>query len=90
MWALENFIVALSDSNVNGWLVEELFQAYLRHVVNFIRAKKTSKLDCECVLLNSSGEYSALTQLMKTMDLCMHIYYTYRVCQLQFPTFLQH
>ncbi|CAG7725939.1 unnamed protein product [Allacma fusca] len=47
MWGLENLITVLIEINVDSWLVGEMFQKYVHHVVNEVRRLQSLR-SCRC------------------------------------------
>ena len=71
MWGLENFITVLIDENVDTWLAEELFAAYVRHLVTKMKQIQMENNICSCFHGgNNSVLYRSWLQVLTKFDGC--------------------
>lgn len=69
MWGLENLLAACMEEHVSSWLSQELFRAYMEHLVLPLR-KLRENPKCQCLQQPTSVLYRGWVKALKSLDSC--------------------
>lgn len=69
MWGLENLLAAFMEEHVSTWLTQELFRAYMEHLVNPLKKLRDNPI-CQCVQMSNSLLYKGWVKALKSLDSC--------------------
>ncbi|ODM99447.1 hypothetical protein Ocin01_07235 [Orchesella cincta] len=67
MWGLENLLASFMEEHISPWLTQEMFRAYMDHLVNPLKKQRDSQV-CQCVQISNSILYRGWVKALKSLD----------------------
>ncbi|CAL8087892.1 unnamed protein product [Orchesella dallaii] len=67
MWGLENLLASFMEEHISPWLTQEMFRAYMDHLVNPLKKRRESQV-CQCVQISNSILYRGWVKALKSLD----------------------